>query len=146
MLLNAIKNVLCVDFMDELRKILIILSLWEILHIFRGFLPLHSCRGQTSRGEPELPGLAGGAYSVPPYPHTELSTPNPFPNLETFTEKVGCGEAGKHSFLPGPQNSQPSGLQESVAPHPGRGLRKGMVGTPGPPAGFPQTNSHPFSR
>lgn len=80
MLLNAIKNVLYVDFMDELRKILIILSLWEILHILRGFVLLHSCWGQTSREEPEPPGPAGGASSAPPHPHTELST-HPLPQL-----------------------------------------------------------------
>ena len=41
MLLKAIKNVFFVNFLDKLRKILIILSLWEILHILRGlvFLP-----------------------------------------------------------------------------------------------------------
>ena len=38
MLLNAIKNVLYVNFMDEFRKILIILSLWEVLHILRSFV------------------------------------------------------------------------------------------------------------
>lgn len=76
MLLNAIKIVLYVDFMDELRKILIILSLWEILHIFRGFLPLHSCRGQTSRGEPELPSLLRVPIVCPDI-HTQNSAPPP---------------------------------------------------------------------
>ena len=41
MLLKAIKNVFFVNFLDKLRKILIILSFWEILHILRDlvFLP-----------------------------------------------------------------------------------------------------------
>lgn len=104
MLLNAIKNVLYVDFMDELRKTLIILSLWEILRILRGFMLSHSGRGRTSRGGPELPSPAGGASSAPPHPHAELNSPTPCPNWEAFTEKAVFGEVGKHSFLPGPKS------------------------------------------
>lgn len=74
--------------MDELRKILIILSLWEILHILRGFVLLHSCWGQTSREEPEFPGPAGGASSAPPHPHTEFSTHPPSPTWKPQLRKL----------------------------------------------------------
>lgn len=95
--------------MDELRKILIILSLGGTTHTQR------LCVLTTVVvGENTAPSPAGNAFSAPLHPHTDLITHTSFPSLEAFTEKAANGEVGKCSFLPGPtctrQSKWPQGL------------------------------------
>lgn len=83
--------------MNELRKILIILSLGGTIHT-QGLCVLST----VVVGENTAPSPAGSAFSVPLHPHTDLITRTPFPSLEAFTEKAANAEVGKCSFLPGP--------------------------------------------
>lgn len=82
--------------MDELRKILIILSHWEIL---RGFVFFSQLWGETRQGKPEFPCPYGAAFSAPLHPHTELSPLLPS-TWKPSLRKLCVGEVGKCTIPP----------------------------------------------